>query len=402
MKAPTNTLEKFDHEELTELKIIISSISLVVDQNLSCHLSKEAWLKAFSECNFKKLIQLAHYHGAVPWLAESLKMFDFQTNSELSQHIEEIRTQNKVLHFQNQLQLNTANEISDALKQESIDHLSFKGIAVLKQFYNGFIASRTADDLDLLINVEDLPKATSILINKGYLSREAINVKRVTNFIALNNKSYRWRDLGFIKDKAPKHKIDLHWLIADTFSFPTNTSELIKNGIPLEGGSNSRTLPFNLHFVYLCVHGYSDYFFRLRNLIDLYVAMYQPEFEHDKVMSYAKQYGVSQQVTESIQLVNTFFKQQPASYSSKFEAQVLHNYSKHKGWTTRAHPNKGNWTNKDKRQHLLRQIKHRSRNSFWFSPILARSKFDLNDANEWNSEGPIFYRLKRVFKKLIT
>jgi len=391
----------FNHNDFAELKIIISSISLIINKKPSFHLNKEEWLKAFSACNLDKLLKLAHFHGVVTWLAEYLKECDVSEGDELSKRVKKITTQSKVLYLQSQYQLDTADHICRIFQQNNIEHLSFKGVAALKQFYNGYISTRVADDLDLLVNVEDLPKATTLLIENGYLSRENVDVISTAGFIARHAKSYRWRDLGFITTQAPKHKIDLHWLLADTFSLPADTSSLIKNSVLASDDSTIKTLPFTTHFVYLCVHGYADYFFRMRNLVDIYAATHQPQFDHNAITSCAKKYGVLEQVNESIQLANSFFTQQSSYSNSKFEALVFDNYSKNIGWTTRAHPNKAKWSRKDKCLHLLRQIKHRSRRSFWFSPILARTKFDINDAHEWNGEALPFYRLKCLLRKAL-
>lgn len=395
-------LEKFDNPSLTEFKLLISCVSIVINGTTTLHKSIDEWQQAFSNCKLNKLLELAHFHGTLPWLQETLKRLNKADLSDKALgYIETIATQYKILQFQNTIQCQQSEHVCNLLSQAQIKHLSFKGITVLKQFYQPYASCRLADDLDLLVAPKDLTKAVEVLLDNNYLAREDVAIKRVANFVSHHAQHYRWRDLGLITKNKPTHKIDLHWALADQFSLPTNTEFLLENRVIYDKEKKLYTLPFTLHFVYICIHGHSDYFFRLRNLIDLYTAMKNSNFDRTKVLSCAQEHGVKQPVLESIELAELLFDSKLITTPAQYNQCTLNRYTNNMGWTKRAHPNTSQWTRTDKWQHLKRQIQQRSKNVSSFAPIIARSKLDLNDAEEWRGESIPFYRFKRTLKKLI-
>jgi len=372
----------FDHGDLTEFKLLVSCIPLLIHQQPSLHVDKTEWLNAFSGCDCNKLIKLARFHGVLPWLCESLALFSSTQLRGCSTQVEAILNQYKIFRFQSANQISQSEHICQLLNQAHITHLSFKGIAVLKQFYHGFVSSRLADDLDLLVDANDLPNIVELLIENGYQSPEQVKINRVAHFLSQHTQHYRWRDLSFINNKKPIHRIDLHWSIA------------------VDDQKQLYTLPFITHFVYMCVHGHADYFFRLKNLIDLYAGMQQNCFDLQKIHHCAKHYGVEQHVAESIELAKLLFDNQATHQPSNFSRVTINRYTDNMGWSTRAHPNKATWSRQDKWQHLKRQIQQRSKKAYWFAPIVARSKLDISDAEGWNGESMLSYRLKCGLNKL--
>ena len=169
------------------------------------------------------------------------------------------------------------------------------------------------------------------------------------------------------------------------------------------------TLPFAISSVYVCVHGYIDYFFRLRYLVDVYAAMQQPEFDLDEVMNIAQIWGVSSKVIESMETANYFFSEkhkvngEHVNISSAYAKCVYQRYIDSNGLPGRSHPNRGGWTALDKREHLKNQIKFRSSRVRFFSPIIARCKYNRDMVAQWPPTVSIllwypFALLKRLFK----
>jgi hypothetical protein len=146
-------------------------------------------------------------------------------------------------------------------------------------------------------------------------------------------------------------------------------------------GENLAALPFAMLFVYVCVHGHSDYFFRLRYLIDVYAAMQQSEFSEAKVLDVAQGLGVKQNVIDSIATAKLFFEGEQTG--NEYAAFVSKRFIDSNGFPERSHPNHRQWTSLDRQQYLLKQIKHRSTKSRWYEPLVARCKYNQSMVERW-------------------
>ena len=153
--------------------------------------------------------------------------------------------------------------------------------------------------------------------------------------------------------------------------------------------------------MYVCVHAYADYFFRLRYLVDVYAAMQQPSFQRDKTMALATRYGVERHVQEAIELAEYFFGEADIHSLGKYSRKVIDHLISTDGFPKRVHPNSKQWTRQDKNKHLIRQIKNRSCNVSWYAPIAARLKFSFEDIQNGASRpsARLFY-LRRLITKL--
>ncbi|MBL4672820.1 MAG: nucleotidyltransferase family protein, partial [Arenicella sp.] len=205
------------------------------------------------------------------------------------------------------------------------------------------------------------------------------------------------------KDLPPKQQLDLHWQIADLFTFPVDAEQLIEQQkLICVQGESLAALPFVMLFVYVCVHGHTDYFFRLRYLVDVYAAMHQSEFNKVEVLEIAKNLGVEQKVIDSIATAKLFFDGEQTR--NEYAVFVLKRFVDSNGFPERSHPNHKQWTRLDRRQYLLKQIEYRSANSRWYEPIVARCKYNESMIDSWPEHIPpwIWYPValvKRLLKE---
>lgn len=324
------------------------------------------------------LLRLALHHCVVPWLWAYTREFDIVSENFRVKLSERLRNED----VRNQLQDKEVAILSNRFAQQGISHLVFKGVSVTAHFYKCLINSRYSDDIDILVLPDDIDKAMKVITNEDYELRQPQDTYRLSKILGKHMNLYRWRDIGFKKRRNTSEKIDLHWRIADPFLFPVDTKDLLNTVEAISVGDvNVPALPFSILFVYVCVHGHTDYFFRLRNLVDIHCAMNQKEFNLTEIVETASRYGVEPAVRKSIAAAELIFRNHPSD--SKYAQIVLNRYIQSNGLPGRSHPNKGVWTVSDKLQHVARQLEFRSENVPWFSPICARFKYNTSMLDSW-------------------
>lgn len=388
-----------------ELRVLLEVVGLKLEGRESRN-RKDEWLQKVTQCDFALLIRLANHHGLIPWLAFNVGDEPYVSAKLADVELDQLNKLNKILRFNSEYQTRTAVSISELFNKNNLPHVVFKGSALLHQIYPDFLLSRASDDLDLLVVPESLTEAVSILESTGYqlLGSEEVAPQTLTQFIAAHEKWYRFRDISLKRSKRMPHQIDLHWRIADDFSFTVETKELLDDWTVVNTKYGElRSLPMHRHFVYVCSHGYSDYYFRLRYLVDVYLAMQHSEFNKQRVLEFAEACGVVRQVEQSMRLADCFFDvtyggDQINSYTEFVIQRLLDS----NGFSLRIHPNRGGWTRVDKNNHLMRQIRNRSTKSYWFSPILARTKLVASDLTDWKDKrtSVLWFYSSRLLNKL--
>ena len=371
-----------------ELRALIKAIPLAYQSNIQGG-QLVSWAELVAKCNIARLIRLAKFHGLLPWLNLNIENLPKDQQEAFQLELDQAIDLAKVQRFLSHQQCQSASNVVSALKAENVISIVFKGSAVLHQIYPQFIKSRVSDDLDLLINNTALPDALSILERRGYQVHEMSNVSphKVARFIEKYPKWYRGRDFSLVLESGMKHKIDLHWKVADDFSFSANSQMLLSDIIAVETPFGPLpTLPFNKHFVYLCVHGYCDYFFRLKYLADVYAATQHVDFNKEEAYAFADECGVSTAVDCAISLAQSLFSLGEDKPLNDYSKIVIDRLNNHNGFTPRVHPNKRAWNRKDKNNHLIRQIKNRSKKAPWYSPIVSRMKLTPNDLIIWKED----------------
>ncbi len=386
-------------EKLVEFRTLLEAISIVVNESHRVA-DRQSSFSQLDRCDLERLVKLAVAHGLVAWLDEASRLAIVQDDSsQLMQLSVLLKDTSRVIEFQSIQQSKKAVKVSAMLKDAGIDHVVFKGLGAQQQFYTGFVTSRLSDDLDLLVAPKSLPAAVKVLLDRGYNSCKGLDVKLIAQFVERHSSLYRWRDLGISNNESLLHTIDLHWRIADHFTYPADVDHLIESrSVESTEYGSFPCLNFSEHFVYVCVHGYSDYFFRLRHLVDVYAGTKQADFDLVAIMAIAKFNGVEQVVRDSIELANALFCVQKSEQfsSSKFTETVVAHFVVNEGWPKRLHPNKGHWRLRDKYEHLRRQIENRSSVSNWVAPFKARLLLGAQDLNGWDGSqrrvGRLFLR----------
>ena len=164
------------------------------------------------------------------------------------------------------LQIAEARGLIDALARAGIRSLAIKG-PVLAAAAFGDPTARTSRDVDLLIDPERVSEADRLMANAGY--------RRVDPSFELTPRQFeRYRRVrcqyGY-RSRQNDLRVELHWRLTSNPRLLTfDDASLWSRPDPVRvGGIEFATLPRNELFLYLCVHGSTHVWFRLKWLADI-------------------------------------------------------------------------------------------------------------------------------------
>jgi hypothetical protein len=165
------------------------------------------------------------------------------------------------------------------LDQAGVLHLFVKGITLGKLVY-GTLALKKAWDIDLLVAAKDVDKVSDALALAGY-SRSLPGPE------ASRSQMTAWRKLS--KEMIWVHSekavvLELHWSLVDNpMLLPAISVDSPSQEVSVAPGMELTTLRTEELFAYLCVHGASSGWFRLKWIAD--VAALLAPFEQEEVAS---------------------------------------------------------------------------------------------------------------------
>jgi len=341
--------------------------------------------------NPKRLLTLAKQHGLFIPLLYFAKVH-LPENRNLLDPLK--------IHFLDQ-QLKTRKlnaqitSLSQALSQSAIPHAVLKGTAITHQLCSLKVeAWRPCVDLDILVAQTQLPKAVSTLQELGYASADYKKALSLSHFIAKQAHWVSARDMSFVSPNA-LFPIDLHWHAAYPFSLPLETEQALlqTESFVIEQSQTATpteihvpALAFELHFLLVCIHGYQDYFFRLKHLADVFFALHHPRFNQENVLSLAKDYGVDRQIEASIEAAHFFFDDaadtEKLSEKSAFTQKMVAHFLEHKGTAFRIQSHANSWSTLGKWRYIQKQIHTKSQHASALAPILQRLKLKLSELDK--------------------
>ncbi len=206
-----------------------------------------------SSANWPRLLELAKQHRVVPLLRKVLCGAEWVPTAVQVWMEEYCRT--IVSH-----NLSLASELTgvlDALQQAGVAAVPYKGPAWTKALY-GNLADRQIGDLDLFVEVSEIPRACTVLegcgYTRGYFPGEDINRK----------------DVGFVHTATGLH-LELHWSPCEPWRdrrlarlhlwTPQSTTVLLGREVALPSAENMLLL--------LAIHGFRDGWNSLKLVCDI-------------------------------------------------------------------------------------------------------------------------------------
>jgi hypothetical protein len=183
-----------------------------------------------------------------------------------------------------------------------ISLLTLKGLSLAQQAY-GTLALKHGRDIDLLVAPDHAFAALRLLEQDGYsllAPATELRDRQRHAFIA------RGHELEVVNSSGTR--IELHWRLTEN---PHLTHRIngfaAPQAVPLPGGI-VYTLGDDDLFAYLCVHGASHFWFRLKWLADLNALLSQSdEREIERFYHYAQVHGAGRCAAQALLLAETIF-----------------------------------------------------------------------------------------------
>jgi len=213
------------------------------------------------ELDWEYIFQFAERQGLVPLLYHQLKKFHFDLIPAGYQK-----------RFKHGYQANVARTLilSDELvalteefRSHGIDSLPYKG-PVLGIIAYGDPALRCFIDLDIIVRPRDVPRATEILLARGYQTARNIDARQVQILIDSQHNIQFQRDDGYLI-------VELHWRVAaDFFASALNPECLWEKLEPVTlNNVQLNSLPTEDLLLALCIHGSRHVWDRLSQICDI-------------------------------------------------------------------------------------------------------------------------------------
>ncbi len=335
-----------------------------------------SWVR--SEISPRRLSNLARWHGLAGIVLSHLK----ECLDESDVIFKELKILCYQLAIRDAIRQQQVTECVNALNADNVNYVVFKGLAAKAQFYESSDSTiRSSADIDLLVHPGDFLNLVEILLKNEYRCVDCDNPRDVASYAMHSSEKLCKRGLVFSHPNQQFSNVDVHWRIANTFSLPLSTSDVLDRKHKLRVGSADIFTPcFEHHFVLCAIHGYLDHFYQLKHLVDLNVSMRRTNFDKLEILSLAEGLGVAKQVEDSMRLAAAMFTDYGhlERKSSSYVQKTIKRFEKYKGFTPRAHKSKGRWNTWDKLAYIYKQTRTRSRNSGLFDPLKNRFlvKFD--------------------------
>jgi Uncharacterised nucleotidyltransferase len=250
--------------------------------------------------NWKTIIDLSETHKLTQFLYQNLK-----TGCPEVVPVEVMLQLQKIYNTQVQFILYLTGELVSLVKDFSakdIAILPYKGPVLATQVY-GNLALRPYIDLDILVQIDDIPRAKRLLLEKGYLitwpELPLSEPQEKAHILTKYNYQFIHRDRQIV--------LELHWGVSPNyFSFPPNPEWLWQDlktvtlaGTPMLAFSIEKLL------LILCVHGGNHLWDRVGWIGDIseMIARY-PDLSWDSVLTEASRFGIRRMVLTGLSLAH--------------------------------------------------------------------------------------------------
>jgi len=192
-------------------------------------------------------------------------------------------------------------ELERLLSTHKISSLTIKGSALAGLCYPS-ITLKESWDIDLLVGPHDACAARQLLIDAGYTAMNPqLSSGQFKRFVP------HWKEAAFYSS-TKQITVELHWRLTDSCSrLNSSPMQASNQRVPLPFGTVS-TLNNEQMFSYLCLHGASHNWFRLKWLADLnaFVSCFS-EQELEKLYQASRSYGAHRSASVALRLCRRLF-----------------------------------------------------------------------------------------------
>lgn len=257
-----STQIQMSKEDLSnELKLLLA----ILDDNSVDDLAME-FNELLEVVNWNHVIELARHHRVFPYINKEIqKMKDANIPPFVLQMFQRDFYRNTLLMLSLSGEM---EQIAKLFSENAIRTLFLKGPIIAADLY-GDVSLRTSSDLDLLVPLNDLPKAEQLLEGLGYVKDEYIDT-------ILNDWKWRHHHVTFIHPEK-KIKVEIHWRLNP---FPSKEPHFIQLWERKRKSSLINRPIYYLGredlFLFLVTHGARHGWSRLRWLLDIKKLISQP------------------------------------------------------------------------------------------------------------------------------
>jgi len=204
---------------------------------------REAWADiqdSFTGTQFYHLLRMDRMDLVPSWLQSELKA-----------------ESDRVL-FQNMLIRSELKKLLKAFDAAKIPVIPLKGIRMAERYF-GHFAARPTTDLDLLVNPQDLERASKLLSGMDFQQDDSPDSD---HFHLLFNKFYDNPMFPFLA-------VELHWDILRSHASDTDTGGLWERSQPYPGYAGVRELSDEDSLYHICLHGFNHQMLSLKYILDV-------------------------------------------------------------------------------------------------------------------------------------
>jgi hypothetical protein len=241
------------------------------------------------------LFDLAEHHGVQPLLYQALsRTQDLVPEADMS-HLARLYHTN--LH-RALLLARALIHVQHHLKQNNIESLPYKGVALAESFYSD-IALRQAGDIDLLIRVQDFFRVRDALRDLGYAPQSSFSPPQQRSSLKSGYEC-------IFDGPAGRNLLEVKWRILPRFyAIDFDYDSLFRRAVPVHvaGHAMKTPSPEDL-FLILCVHAAKHVWGRLIWLCDVAGIMQRPELNWTWIAAQSKDLGLARMVRVTLLLVN--------------------------------------------------------------------------------------------------
>ncbi|WP_117168567.1 nucleotidyltransferase family protein [Paraliobacillus sediminis] len=251
-----------------------------------------------SKIDWQAFLELSSYHRVYPIIYKNIKLLDsplVPTGVVATLHRHYVENTMRMMQLTAEME-----RVCNVFNQESLKMIILKGPILCYHLYQD-LSSRTSNDLDILIDLDDLDKVTTVLGTLGY--QIAYEPPRMLEDWKVQNHHIEF----YNKEKGCE--IEIHWKLNPGPSNEPCFEELWQEKVRVPV---TTTEVYGLDQAYLLfhliTHGARHGWFRLRWLTDIDQLLKQTE-DQERIISLLKKYKYSYLVGQYVQLASDVLKQ---------------------------------------------------------------------------------------------
>lgn len=274
---------------------------LVVSCCRATFIRDASWLVFDPGINWQRFLRLVRFHRVQGLVWSSLRA----RADDVPRHVSETLSREATLiAAANLIATAESSALAEIFARQDIRILFLKGLTLGRLAY-GTTAIKSAVDIDILVEEDHLHEAASLLCNRGYhlIEPGGRSPANFAHWHVLRKESLWYRPEGNLQ-------IDLHTRVADNILvIPSIGIHTAQQQVEVSPGVKLPTLATDELFAYLCVHGASSSWFRLKWITDLAAILSSTqEGEIPRLYRASQKLGAGRSCSQALLLADRFYE----------------------------------------------------------------------------------------------